>query len=286
MGSLDFNKLESHHIFPISKFEKTEHKKAFWNDWGDGSPQSGQRLGNHLLNRAWIKKTSNNKISNSDPVAYLPKIDKKRLESQGVPTGENSLYNYEKYHEFIMKRAELQMAQLNSVLTRLWSNKEPEEVEKPSAEELISGGESQRVEFKSSFQWCYNHSKRDKYLVHDVVRAICGMLNSGGGNVFVGVDDDENVLGLAEDLGFYKNDRDLLDRAMRGTMKSNISPPKAFQQCVTPIEVLDNKGTLQYYHFEIDGYHQDVKQKNYRNKKKNIIWIRHGKSTEEIDEEE
>ena len=327
LGSLDFNKLENHHIFPISKFEKTKlskdleelgkkenkltipdakkllddskikyhkkskigilrdlvkkHKKAFWEDWGDGN-----KLGNHFLNRAWIKKRTNNKISNSDPVVYLPKLGKDRLESQGVPTGDNSLYNYEKYEDFITKRIELQTDQLNSILKGLWSNRSAKKRTKPTAKKLISSGEGQKVEFKSSFQWCYDKSQKDGELVHDVVRAICAMLNTGGGNVFVGVDNSGTVLGLAKDLGLFKNDEDKFDTGMLSKMKNHFSPPRAYKTCVTPFPEHDNKGTLLYYHFKIDGYHQDVKQKKYRSKKKDVVWIRHGKRTEDLNEEE
>jgi uncharacterized protein with ParB-like and HNH nuclease domain len=328
LGKGAFNKLESHHIFPKSKFEKNkltidfeqlnksfssltkneirklltdskiEWKKKFkinklknilekemipfWKDWGDAN-----LLKDHLMNRAWIIKRTNNKISNKDPLEYLTKLDERRLEQQGVPTGDNKLYNYEKYNNFIEKRTELQQGKLNEILIDLWEDKNPTIPKKPTDKSLLKRGEGQYVEFKASFQWSFKDHKKDGELIHDVARAICAMLNSGGGKVFVGIEEltggEGKPIGLEKDLKLFSDDEDKFDTGINSKIESLIKPKKAFQECVTP-EPHKNKGKLEYYCFTIDGYHQYVKQKKYRSSKKNVIWIRQGKSTKELDE--
>lgn len=67
--------------------------------------------------------------------------------------------------------------------------------------DLLSGGESQRVEFKATAQWNVKADCEDKRMGHAVVRTVCGFLNAEGGTLFVGVGDGGKPLGLNADLG-------------------------------------------------------------------------------------
>jgi membrane protein YdbS with pleckstrin-like domain len=68
-----------------------------------------------------------------------------------------------------------------------------------SIPELIAGGENQRVEFKASLMWDYRQQRVNKALYEPVMKNIVGFLNSTGGSLLIGVDDDGQVLGLAAD---------------------------------------------------------------------------------------
>jgi len=65
---------------------------------------------------------------------------------------------------------------------------------------LISAGETQYVEFKSSFQWDYRQNKLNKELHLPTMKNIAAFMNSGGGVLVIGVDDDGKSLGLEKDL--------------------------------------------------------------------------------------
>ncbi len=66
--------------------------------------------------------------------------------------------------------------------------------------EIISEGESQKTEFKSSIRWDYNENKPNKALLEPIIaKEICGFLNTSGGKIFIGVKDDGEVLGLEKD---------------------------------------------------------------------------------------
>jgi membrane protein YdbS with pleckstrin-like domain len=65
--------------------------------------------------------------------------------------------------------------------------------------ELIAGGEDQFVEFKSSLMWDYRQQKVNKNLYEPVLKNVVGFMNSTGGTVIIGVDDDGEVLGLDSD---------------------------------------------------------------------------------------
>lgn len=64
---------------------------------------------------------------------------------------------------------------------------------------LIAGGENQSVEFKSSLQWDYRQQKRNKELHEPVLKNLAAYMNTEGGTVLIGVDDEGQILGLESD---------------------------------------------------------------------------------------
>ena len=74
--------------------------------------------------------------------------------------------------------------------------------------DLIKGLENKTLEFKSTLQWDVHQKKKNKDLWHPVLRTIGGFMNSDGGTLLIGVDDDGNVLGLENDLKLTKQSLD------------------------------------------------------------------------------
>jgi len=69
-----------------------------------------------------------------------------------------------------------------------------------SAFELVTGGEHQYVEYKSSLVWDYHQQRANKGLHQPVMKTLVAFMNSSGGFLLIGVDDDGKVLGLDPDL--------------------------------------------------------------------------------------
>ena len=65
---------------------------------------------------------------------------------------------------------------------------------------LIQGLENKTLEFKSTLQWDVHQEKLNKDLRHAVLKTITAFLNTAGGTLLVGVDDDGLILGLDNDL--------------------------------------------------------------------------------------
>lgn len=75
--------------------------------------------------------------------------------------------------------------------------------------DLISSGESERVEFKSTLRHNLHTQKHDKAMENAVLKTLAAFLNSNGGALLIGVTDDGEIGGLEPD-GFPNDDRFLL----------------------------------------------------------------------------
>lgn len=70
--------------------------------------------------------------------------------------------------------------------------------------ELVSSGESSRVEFKSTARVNLHTGKRDDRMEQVVAKTVAAFLNADGGTLVIGVDDAGNPLGLDADFGTIK----------------------------------------------------------------------------------
>lgn len=64
---------------------------------------------------------------------------------------------------------------------------------------IIKKGESDTIEFKSSLRYDYRQECTNKKLELVIAKTVSAFLNSAGGILFIGVDDDGNTLGLDND---------------------------------------------------------------------------------------
>lgn len=73
--------------------------------------------------------------------------------------------------------------------------------------QLLANGESKTVEFKSTLRYCLRQNNPQKYVEHSAIKNLAAFLNSEGGTLFIGVDDDGNILGLEKtDFASFKGD--------------------------------------------------------------------------------
>jgi hypothetical protein len=99
------------------------------------------------------------------------------------------------------------------------------QTKKVTLEEALRVNESATVEFKSTFHWDVRQGKQVDERRLDVLKAIAGFLNTKGGTLFVGINEDSGrpeVCGLTEDMKLYKNSTDWLQRALRDLVMTKI----------------------------------------------------------------
>jgi CheY-like chemotaxis protein len=99
------------------------------------------------------------------------------------------------------KKLEKQIHNLNSSKTIPKSEME--------IEKLIALGETNEIEFKSTLRKNLYTNKNEARIENQCLKTVVGFLNSKGGNLLVGIDDDGKPLGMHAD-GFKNNDKLLL----------------------------------------------------------------------------
>jgi len=87
--------------------------------------------------------------------------------------------------------------------------KKPKPVELSSEEKLIKEGENAKLEFKSTLRWNLHADRADKAIEHSVLKTVVAYLNSEGGTLLIGVEDDGAILGTEIDQ-FENDDKYLL----------------------------------------------------------------------------
>jgi len=68
-----------------------------------------------------------------------------------------------------------------------------------SISELLTDGESYNVEFKSTLRMNLKTNKKDANIEHASLKTIAAFLNSGGGTLLIGVQDNSEILGISAD---------------------------------------------------------------------------------------
>jgi len=107
---------------------------------------------------------------------------------------------------------------------------------------LIARGESATLEFKSSARWDIKQNKADKLIEGIVVKTVAAFLNSDGGVLLLGVDDEKNIIGLAHDYKLFgkKDSRDAYENFLMNLLLNNLGKDSAALITITFHE-LDGK---------------------------------------------
>ncbi len=120
------------------------------------------------------------------------------------------------YLVFLEKRA-------NAIFKELKSRIElqhKEDSRQDEIKELILGGENDKLEIKSTLRFDLRENNVNKKLEYVIAKTISAFLNTEGGNLIIGVDDDGNILGLEKDFKtLSKQDKDGFELHLRQVIK-------------------------------------------------------------------
>jgi hypothetical protein len=202
--------LEEHHIFPRAVLYKSGYDTT-----------KDRRIVNQVANRAFLSKPANRKVRASVPSSYLPLVQKLHpgaLQAQSVPM-DPELWEAENYQAFLVARSKLLAAQINSFLESLVPVGDVMSADQ--IPELISRGESDSLEFKSSLRWAIPQGGIERALEKAVMKTIAAFLNAQGGTLLIGVADDGTVLGLEGDYQSL-HDRDGFELHLRRVISNAV----------------------------------------------------------------
>ncbi len=101
----------------------------------------------------------------------------------------------DEYDTFLNARAKRIFNELKSRIDL--NHKEPANEE---VQELVTVGEGDRVEFRSTLRYDLRAKSVNKKLEYFVGKTIAAFLNSEGGDLFIGIDDEQGALGLTDDI--------------------------------------------------------------------------------------
>ncbi len=217
-GSVAPRAIERHHLFP----------KAFLKQHGIDDTY---RV-NAIANMAFLDWPDNADIGAQDPNVYWPQyrnqlpadLVAKHSYWHALPVGWEQM----SYDDFLARRRELMALVVRDGFETLWARDHQNLGELPIGE-LITSGESQRLEFKSTARWNTKAQQADKRMEQVIIKTVAGFLNAEGGTLLVGVDDQGHAVGLADDLATLKQKPDLdgYELFLRQLLEANLSVPTA-----------------------------------------------------------
>ncbi len=167
---------------------------------------------NSIVNITFVSDQLNKrKIGANPPSNYIAKF---KEENSNINKALNShLIDLEgfgiecdDYETFLNARAK-------RIYYELKSRIELEHKEPPNQKihELISAGESDEVEFKATLRFDLQTKTINKRLEYVVAKTIAAFLNSNGGNLFIGIDNDGEAIGLFDDINSFSENKKNID---------------------------------------------------------------------------
>jgi hypothetical protein len=206
-------RIHNHHIFPSSLLYRNGY---------DSNSHLHRKIVNEIANRACLTARTNRQIANKPPHAYLPQVEERypgALVRQFIPM-EPELWKIERYPEFLEARRQLIAQRINDFMEGLIA--EPEVVHRRPITDLVALGESATLEFKSTLQWDVVRNQVNKQLRLSVLKTVAAFLNTAGGTLVIGVEDDGHILGLARDLHIVHNSRDRFEQTLMNLVRDRI----------------------------------------------------------------
>lgn len=188
--------LEWDHIFPYSVLRDNGYNM---------NNRMKYAFAQEITNRAILTQTGNRSKSARNADGYLLEVkDKfpKSLKLQCIPEDEE-LWTLTNFELFIQKRRQILADEFNEYLNKITVTEE-EDVD-VDIQEMILGGESNLVEFKTTLRYDLRENRVNKLLEEVVLKTIAAFSNGQGGTLIMGVTDDMEIVGLENDFNTLKD---------------------------------------------------------------------------------
>lgn len=200
------DKIDIHHIFPVAWCKRKRIEASVYNS---------------IVNKTPLSAATNRFIGGDPPSKYLKRIEKRfGLSSEDLDDIlrthliEPAHLRNDDFEAFFNTRIEalsdiVSKAMGKPVVKEQGTNEVERDVEIPEEEDedaeaidlidMIRGGESDIVEFKSTLRRNLHTNKPDKRMESAVLKTLAGFLNTNGGTLVIGVTDDGRPMGIEAD---------------------------------------------------------------------------------------
>ncbi|MCF6269037.1 MAG: ATP-binding protein [Melioribacteraceae bacterium] len=169
----------------------------------------------------------------------------------------------------------------------IWKKKKAKAIStsRLSYEELhqfLDEGETERFELKSSLRWDYREERVNKKMEEIIVKSISAFNNAEGGYLVIGIDDDNNVLGLQNDYStLKKQNSDYFELHLRNLINATFTVRYTARKLVISFLTLDNKEVC-IIKIAKGEYPLFFKTTDKNGNKMEKFYIRSGNSSQEI----
>ena len=183
--------VEEHHLFPkayLATLDINERKQV-----------------NQIANFALLEWPDNLKVGATAPQDYAPALDAVLSTDDRFHHALPPEWWTLPYHAFLDQRRTRMADVVRAAWVRLRGGPQAAQ-EAPPIAELIAGGESEGVEFKSTLRTNLHTGQPDDKIQMAVLKTAAAFLNAGGGTLLIGVSDDGSIVGLVAD-GFPNEDK-------------------------------------------------------------------------------
>lgn len=188
--------LEWDHIFPYSILRDNGYSK---------NNRVKYSYAQEITNRAVLTQIANRSKSNAMAADYLQQVSHQfpgSLDLQCIPTN-SELWDLSNFENFLESRRTLLAKELNAFLEGITDTLD-EEMDMDVVD-MIHAGENSEVEFKTTLRFDMRTKSVNKRLEEVVLKTIAAFSNASGGSLILGVDDEQNVLGLENDYRSLSN---------------------------------------------------------------------------------
>ena len=198
------------------KRQESEIKKIF-NTWESAQNLSGRSYSFEIDNQIyWSRVDIINKLGIK---AFSLTVSRENLNAfyQEI----KMIYVYTGAGLIIIGLIILIVIQIKKRNSRVNDGELPEKYSEEKIIDIISRGESENVEFKSSLRYDYRQGKENRALEDVILKSIAAFANAKGGTLFIGVKDNGEILGLENDFNtLKKSDVDYFELHLRKLIKN------------------------------------------------------------------
>ena len=227
--------LDIHHIFPRNWCEKKENS-------------IDKNIFDSAVNKTPISYKANRKIGGAAPSKYLASLQKDKQVGLSDPQMDEILESHfidpgtmrcDDFFLFIRKRSVALLELIYEAMGK--GDTAPEDIalfglnssenEAREREQKIASGESSMVEFKSTMRWNIKADMLDKTMEEIILKSIAALNNRYGGTLFIGVQDDGEILGLDLDYATLNEpNKDQFELFLRALINENYGKEFATSQ--------------------------------------------------------
>jgi len=188
--------MEWDHIFPYSVLRDNGY---------DMNNRIKYQYAQEITNRAVLTSVANRTKSAENADSYLAKVAKdfpNSLELQCIPLDE-SLWKLENFELFLKTRRQMLSEELNSYLENITETAKDDL--KMDLFEMITAGENNLVEFKTTLRCDIKTGSVNKHLEEMILKTIAAFSNAQGGTLIMGITDEQEIVGLEQDYQTFNN---------------------------------------------------------------------------------